>query len=201
MIARMISEHRLMDTESSEPARTPPSEEHRACLGLGSNVEAPSNLRRAIRRLRRLVAVDAISTAWQSPAVGVDGPDYINAAVLVRTPHSKEKLMTELRKIESELGRVRGHRSAPQVTIDIDLLVFDHESIKADLWSQIFRAAPVAELLPDLRCPSTGEAVSHAAIRLAGSSPITPRPEIFSHSRRTGASRANPASHNRTRTP
>jgi 2-amino-4-hydroxy-6-hydroxymethyldihydropteridine diphosphokinase len=201
MIARMISEHRLMYTEPAEPARTPPSEEHRACLGLGSNVEAASNLRRAIRRLRRLVAVDAISTAWQSPAVGVDGPDYINAAVLVRTPHSKEKLMTELREIESELGRVRDQRTAPLVTIDIDLLVFDHESMKVDLWSQVYRAAPVAELLPDLRCPSTGEAVSHAAIRLAGSLSITPRPEIFSHSRRTGASRTNPASHNRTRTP
>jgi 2-amino-4-hydroxy-6-hydroxymethyldihydropteridine diphosphokinase len=201
MTARMISEHRSMFTEPSEPALTPPPEEHQACLGLGSNVEAASNLRRAIRRLRKLVVVDAISTAWQSPSVGVDGPDYINGAVLVRTPHPKEKLMTELRELESELGRVRDCRSAPLVTIDIDLLVFDHESIKVDLWGQVYRAAPVAELLPDLRCPSTGETVSHAAIRLAASLLIKPRPEIFSHSPRTGTSRTNAASHNRTRTP
>jgi 2-amino-4-hydroxy-6-hydroxymethyldihydropteridine diphosphokinase len=175
--------------------------EHRACLGLGSNIDPELNLRRAIRRLRRAVAVDAISTAWQSPAVGVDGPDYINAALLVRTPRSKAWLIVSLKAIESELGRVRGHGPTELVTIDIDLLVYDLDFAEDDLWTQVYRATPVAELLPDLSCPATGESVSHAATRLAGSLPITPRPDIFTRSLRTGESRTKTVPPSRTRTP
>jgi 2-amino-4-hydroxy-6-hydroxymethyldihydropteridine diphosphokinase len=175
--------------------------EHRACLGLGSNVEPALNLRRAIRQLRRAVAVDAISTAWQSPAVGVDGPDYINAALVVRTPHSKDGLITRLKEIESALGRVRDHAPSDLVTIDIDLLVYDLDFAEDDLWNQVYRATPVAELLPDLRCRGTGESVLHAANRLTGSLSITPRPEIFASSRRTGKSRTNAIPPSRTRTP
>ena len=145
--------------------------------------------------------MEAVSTAWESPAVGLDGPDYINAALLVRTPQSKEWLMATLKEIEDELGRVRNHRQPTRLTIDIDMLVFDQEFVEDDLWSQAYRAVPVAELLPDLCCPSTGESMSHAATRLAGSSPITPRPEILARSPRTGTSRTNPTSSTRTRTP
>jgi 2-amino-4-hydroxy-6-hydroxymethyldihydropteridine diphosphokinase len=175
--------------------------EHRACLGLGSNIDPELNLRRAIRRLRRAVAIDAISTAWQTPAVGVDGPDYINAALLVRTPQSKDLLIARLKAIESELGRVRGHGPAELVAIDIDLLVYDLDFAEDDLWTQVYRATPVAELLPDLCCPATGQSVSDAANRLAGCLPITPRPDIFSSSRRTAQPRTDTVSPSRTRTP
>jgi 2-amino-4-hydroxy-6-hydroxymethyldihydropteridine diphosphokinase len=172
-----------MDTEPKERREAPALEEHRVCLGLGSNVKPASNLRRAIRRLRRAVSVDAVSTAWQSPAVGVNGPDYFNAALLVRTPNSKEKLIVTLKQIENDLGRVRDHGTSPLVTIDIDLLVYDGEPINEDLWTQVYRAAPVSELLPDLASPST------------------PRPEVFNNVHRPGTLRINPFSHNRTRTP
>ena len=157
-----------MSTELLELSRVLPSGEHRACLGLGSNVDPVSNLRRAIRKLRRAVAVEAVSRAWESPAVGGDGPDYTNAALLVRTPQSKEWLMARLKEIENELGRARNHRRPARLTIDIDMLLFDQEFLEDDLWSQAYRAVPVAELLPDLCCPSTGESLSHTAARLAG---------------------------------
>ncbi len=54
------------------------------------------------------------------------------------------------------------------MTIDIDIVVFDREILECDLWSQAYRAVPVAELMPDLCCPSTGESLAHAATRLAG---------------------------------
>ena len=191
----------LMSTESPDQTRDLPSGEHRACLGLGSNVDPVSNLRRAIRTLRRSVAVEAVSAAWQSPAVGLDGPDYINAALLVRTPQSKEWLMARLKEIENELGRVRNHSRSARLTIDIDMLVFDREIVEDDLWRQAYRALPVAELLPELCCPSTGELLSHAATRLAGSSPIKRRPETLAGSQGTGTSRTKPTSSTRTRTP
>ena len=190
-----------MSTESPDLLSVLPSGEHRACLGLGSNVNRVSNLRRAIRKLRRAVAVEAVSTAWESPAVGGDGPDYINAALLVRTPESKETLMARLKAIENELGRARNNRRPVRLTIDIDMLLFDQEFLADDLWSQAYRALPVAELLPDLRSPSTGESLAHTATRLAGTSSIRPRPENLAGSPRTGASRTNPSSSTRTRTP
>jgi 2-amino-4-hydroxy-6-hydroxymethyldihydropteridine diphosphokinase len=190
-----------MSTELLDLSRALPSGEHRACLGLGSNVDPVSNLRRAIRKLRRAVAVEAVSSAWESPAVGGDGPDYINAALLVRTPQSKESLMARLKEIENELGRVRNHRRPARLTIDIDLLLFDQEFLEDDLWSQAYRAVPVAELLPDLCCPSTGESLSHTATRLAGSSSIRRCPENLAGSLRTGTSQTNPTSSTRTRTP
>jgi 2-amino-4-hydroxy-6-hydroxymethyldihydropteridine diphosphokinase len=190
-----------MNTKPAHLLQVPTPGEHRACLGLGSNSEPALNLRLAIRRLRRAVAVDAISTAWQSPAVGVDGPDYVNGALLVRTPQSKDWLVTRLKEIENALGRVREQGPKDLVTIDIDLLVYDLDFAKDDLWTEVYRATPVAELLPDLCCPMTGESVSHAANRLAGSMSITPRPDIFTSSRRTGKSRADTVPPSRTRTP
>ncbi len=190
-----------MSIELPDLSRALPSAEHRACLGLGSNVNPVSNLRRAIRMLRRVVAVEAVSTGWESPAVGGDGPDYINAALLISTPQSKEWLMARLKEIENKLGRVRSHRRQDGLTIDIDLLVFDREFLEDDLWSQAYRAVPVAELLPELCCPSTSESLSHAASRLAGFSPIRPSPENLTGSPRTGTSRTNPTSSTRTRIP
>jgi 2-amino-4-hydroxy-6-hydroxymethyldihydropteridine diphosphokinase len=190
-----------MRTELPDLSRALPTAEHRACLGLGSNVDPVSNLRRAIRRLRREVAVEAVSTAWESPAVGGDGPDYINAALLIRTSQSKEWLMATLKEIENELGRVRHHRPHARLTIDIDLLIFDRELLENDLWIHAYRAVPVAELLPDLCCPSTCESLSHTASRLADCSPIKARPENLAGSPRTTTSPTNPTSSTRTRIP
>jgi 2-amino-4-hydroxy-6-hydroxymethyldihydropteridine diphosphokinase len=176
--------------------------EHLACLGLGSNVDPGRHLRRAIQRLRRAVAVEAVSTAWESPAVGTDGPDYVNAALLVRTPLSKEALVVRLKEIETELGRLRTQiQPVARLTIDIDMLVFDREVLEGDLWSQAYRAVPVAELLPDLCCPATGESLSLVAKRLAGALTIKPRPEILTGSHRTGTSRFGATDSTRTRTP
>lgn len=190
-----------MSTELPDFSEALPSGERRACLGLGSNIDPEWNLRRAVGTLRRAMAVEAVSTAWESPAVGGDGPDYINAALLARTAQSKEWLMARLKEIEDELGRVRNHRRPARLTIDIDLLVFDRECCDDELWTQAYRAVPVAELLPDLCCPSTGETLSHLAGRLAGSSPIKPRPEILPESHEAGTSRPNPTSPTWTRTP
>jgi 2-amino-4-hydroxy-6-hydroxymethyldihydropteridine diphosphokinase len=179
-----------------------PTADHLACLGLGSNIDPGLHLRRAIKRLRTAVTVEAVSTAWESPAVGCDGPDYVNAALLVRTPLSQEALSTTLKQIEVQLGRHRlGGRPADRLTIDIDMVVFDREIIEDDLWSQAYRAVPTAELMPDLCCPATGESLSQAAARLACTLIIKPRPEILTRSHGTGTYRVSAIDSTRTRTP
>jgi 2-amino-4-hydroxy-6-hydroxymethyldihydropteridine diphosphokinase len=151
---------------------------HRACLGLGSNVAPAAHLEAAVRRLRLLLSVEAVSTAWQSPAVGVEASDYVNAALLVETTLAKHELMALLKRVEYELGRSRMFDSA-HVPIDIDLLAFDGTLQKTDLWDLAYRAVPVAELLPDLASPLTGEPLKEAASRLSAGTPIRPRHDVF----------------------
>lgn len=187
-----------------EPSGTRPAAEfgHLACLGLGSNVDPAWHLPRAVERLRTAVAVEAVSSAWESPAVGSDGPDYVNAALLVRTTLSKEALAALLKEIEVELGRLRTRvQPDSRLTIDIDIVVFDREILEGDLWSQAYRAVPVAELMPDLCCPATGESLGRVATRLAGGRTIKPRPDILGGSHRTGTSRSAAPDSSPTRMP
>jgi 2-amino-4-hydroxy-6-hydroxymethyldihydropteridine diphosphokinase len=190
-----------MTTAVPDCSNAEPAGEHWACLGLGSNVEPARYLRWAIGRLRERVAVVAISAAWESPAVGSDGPDYVNAAVLVRTSMRRERLLASLKEIEDQLGRVRTPGMPDRLKIDIDLVIFDSEIVETDLWRQAYRAVPVAELLPQLHCPTSGEPLARAAARLAASLPIKVRPEILAGSPRAGTSRKSTADSTRTDTP
>ncbi len=174
--------------------------EHWACLSLGSNVDSARHLRRAIRRLRRTVAIESVSTAWESPAVGSDGPDYLNAALLVRTPMAREALIATLKRIEQQLGRDRSQGHVPLVTIDIDLVIFDGDILEDDLWLHAYRAVPAAELMPGLRCSSTGVTLAETANCLACNLTIKPRPEILPGPPYSGTSRNGTLDTTRTRT-
>ena len=168
-----------MNSDTTGETGTEGSGLHWACLGLGSNVAPASNLAAAVQRLRLLFPVQAVSSAWQSAAVGVEASDYLNAALLVQTTLAKHELIALLRRVEYDLGRTRILGDSTQIPIDIDLLVLDGVVLKTDLWDLAYRAIPVAELLPDLASPVTGESLSAAASRLSSETRIDPRPDIF----------------------
>ncbi len=102
-----------------------------AAIGLGSNVgDAGGNVRRAIRALRALGNVSAVSRLYRSKAWGVtDQPDFINAAALLATHIPPDKLLEELQAIEHRLGRVPTYRWGPRV-IDLDLR--DYADVRMD---------------------------------------------------------------------
>ena len=157
-----------------------PTEHHWACVGLGSNTNQEFNLSESIRKIHSEFMIDAVSAAWESAAVGdfasiARSPDYVNAAILVRTTSTRNEFVATTKRIENELGRVRLDGPNTQVTIDIDLLLFDGVVIKTDLWTLAYRAIPVAELLPSLPSPETSEPLWKAAHRLAAETRILPR--------------------------
>ena len=169
-------------------------EYHWACLGLGSNTNADFNLSEALRKLRNELIVDAVSSAWESAAIGdfaittglpdtttttAGLPDYVNAAILIRSRSTKNDLVATMKRIENELGRVRSNDPRNQVTIDIDLLLYDGFILKKDIWTLAYRAIPVAELLPSLPSPETSEPVWKAAHRLATEIKILPRFDVL----------------------
>jgi 2-amino-4-hydroxy-6-hydroxymethyldihydropteridine diphosphokinase len=132
--------------------------------------------------LSQHVSVEAHSTAWQSAAVGYPGPDFLNAAVLVRTSLSIKNLQHQvLRQIEKSMGRQRtANKNAPR-PIDLDILVIDGKTIDQSLWKEAYLAVPLAELLPNHIEQPNGMALATAAKSLSESTMILRRSDVLSN--------------------
>lgn len=139
----------------SEPEQT---EGHQVIIGLGSNISPNHNLPKAYKLLDRSISILQVSSVWQTRAIGSEGPDFLNAAVLAVTPLSIVELRTQiLRPIENTLTRVRTvDQNAPR-TIDLDVLIFDGELIDPKFWDFAHMSVPVAELIPDYANKLTGK--------------------------------------------
>ena len=148
---------------------------NQACLLLGSNIDPQTNLPRAMAMLKQFVDIIAVSLIWETPAVGSDGPNFWNVAVLVRTHLDAEQLKAAvLRPVEESLGRLRSaDRNAPR-TIDIDIVAWDCQVTDPDVWIHAHAAVPVAEVLPCDTVSSEGELLAHTAKRLAEITPLQP---------------------------
>src|SRR5262245_66387995 len=105
-------------------------------LGLGSNVgEREAHLRAAIELLReRGVEVEAVSSTYETEPVGeiLDQPDFLNAAVRIRTDLEPEALLDRCKAIEVEQGRMMaGPRHGPR-PLDVDLLLLGDLELETD---------------------------------------------------------------------
>src|SRR5689334_13899935 len=151
---------------------------HEACLLLGSNIHPEENIPLAVDLLQKRVKLLQASSVWETAAVGSDGPNFLNAAVLVSTPFDAQALKERvLHPIETQLGRVRTHdKNAPR-TMDIDIIFFDGRPVDAALWTQAHRAVPVAEILPE-SLSERGETLKDVALRLTDPSRIKLRTDV-----------------------
>jgi len=113
-------------------------------LGLGSNVgNRESHLRAAVELLReRGVEVEAISSTYETEPVGevLDQPDFLNAAIRIRTDLEPEALLDLCKEIEVRRGRaLDALRHSPR-PLDVDLLLLgDLELSTCSSWIQIWR--------------------------------------------------------------
>lgn len=134
-------------------------------LGLGSNIgDRFDHLNRAIASIVSAgIEVDAVSSAYETEPVGeiLDQPDFLNAAIRIRTSLAPEELLDQLKAIEADLGRQLGvPRHSPRI-IDIDLLLFGELELETDrlrlphreVASRRFVLVPLLELDPDLATP------------------------------------------------
>ena len=102
-----------------------------AVLALGGNLgDRVANIRASVEALSETkgIKVRGVSPLVESFAVteaGVDEskPNYINAVVKVDTRLKPKKLLREVRRIESQLGRVRIERWGSR-TMDIDIVTY-----------------------------------------------------------------------------
>lgn len=136
-----------------------------AYLGLGSNVgDRAAHLRAAVAALgAHGVEVEAISSAYETAPVGevLDQPDFLNAAVRVRTALEPEELLDLCKAIEVERGRMLGGQRHGPRPLDVDLLLVGDLELESDrltlphpeVSNRRFVLAPLLELDPGLTLP------------------------------------------------
>ena len=121
-----------------------------------------------------------VSSAWETESVGMDGPNYLNACVLLEAGYEQANLKEEvIRPIESQLGRKRSENKYTPRTIDIDMILFDDEPCNRRLWNFVFIIIPLAEIHPAFHNPLDNESITQTAARLRSEAWIKRRPEVL----------------------
>lgn len=158
-----------------------------ALISIGSNIDPEKNLPLAAQRLKELGAIIGFSTVYQNPAVGpTPQPDYLNAAAIIETEMSADKIRNTLRDIEADLGRLRTDDKFAPRTIDLDLCLLGDQIVETselrlpdpDILTSAHLTIPMAELIPNYLFPLTGESLRTIADRLRPEAKLTPRLDI-----------------------
>jgi 2-amino-4-hydroxy-6-hydroxymethyldihydropteridine diphosphokinase len=109
------------------------------------------------------VEVEAISSAYETEPVGevLDQPDFLNAAIRIRTELEPEALLDLCKEIEAARGRtLDAPRHSPR-PLDVDLLLLGDIELQTErltlphpeVASRRFVLAPLLELDPELALP------------------------------------------------
>ena len=108
--------------------------------------------------------VGAVSSAYETEPVGevLDQPDFLNAAIRIRTGLEPEALLDVCKEVEVERGRaLDAPRHSPR-PLDVDLLLLGDLELQTDrltlphseVTTRRFVLAPLLELDPDLALPN-----------------------------------------------
>jgi 2-amino-4-hydroxy-6-hydroxymethyldihydropteridine diphosphokinase len=97
-------------------------------LSIGSNIgNKQYNIESAIKSINSNIGeVISISKIYKSAAWGFESENnFLNNAIKVETSLSPQELLTEINKIEKQLGRKRAFSGYSDRIIDIDILFYD----------------------------------------------------------------------------
>ena len=146
-------------------------------LGLGSNLgDRVRNVLSAATAMRALhdVAEARLSALYETrPVGGPPQPNYVNAALLIRTRLPPREILVAALAIEHQHGRLRRERFGPR-TLDVDILWIEGEHIDepsltvphARLHERAFALVPLLDLAPDAVDPRTGTPIKRMLARV-----------------------------------
>jgi 2-amino-4-hydroxy-6-hydroxymethyldihydropteridine diphosphokinase len=98
----------------------------RVVIALGANLgDRLQTLREAVHELRAHIAIEAVSSVYETdPVGGPDQPMYLNAVVIGETALSAHETLDFLQRIEQDHGRTREVRWGAR-SLDLDILDAD----------------------------------------------------------------------------
>ncbi|MBE0645324.1 MAG: 2-amino-4-hydroxy-6-hydroxymethyldihydropteridine diphosphokinase [Bacteroidetes bacterium] len=145
-------------------------------LGMGSNLgDRHHMLQQALDALRALpeTTILACSRIYETePWGGVAQGAFHNCAVEIRTTLQPMQLLTAVKNIEREMGRVEVQRNGPRL-IDIDILLFGDIVMKQEglaiphpaMAERPFVLIPLREIAPDAVHPTEKLTIEELALR------------------------------------
>lgn len=141
-----------------------------AYLGLGSNLDEPAlQVQNALARIAQLPQTHLIarSSFYISKPLGPQQqPDFVNAVAGILTMLSPRQLLSQLKQLETTLGRSQPVMRWGPRRIDLDLLVYaDVQLCESDLViphpgvpQRNFVLYPLCDIAPELMIPGLGRA-------------------------------------------
>lgn len=136
----------------------------KAYLSLGSNQEPRRHLALALRELRERFGDLVVSTAYRFPAVGFDGPDFVNLAAVIATDLPPQELNDWLHALEDRHGRRRDVPRFSDRTLDVDIVLYGDAVLSGsgnlqlprDELRHAFVLLPLAQIAPEVLVPGRG---------------------------------------------
>lgn len=127
---------------------TPDTAGHECLISLGSNIQPEHHYAQALAILEQECELVASSQAIRTAPVGYQQqPDFLNAALLVRTVFDYAAFRAYLKDVEARLGRVRGPIKSGPRTMDLDIVAWDGEVVDNGYYHHDYVRGPVDELL------------------------------------------------------
>ncbi len=134
-------------------------------LGIGSNMSREANIATGLSMLDQEFSLLSGSSAWESDALGFEGPAFINMVVELDVQMGVGELARFLRQMEYRMGRPRNASRFSSRTLDIDILEFgdccgERDGIalpRGEILENSYVLAPLAELVPARRHSGTGK--------------------------------------------
>ena len=131
-------------------------------LSLGSNTgDTFENLKEAIRRLEeKSIFVEDCSSVYSSnPVDYLEQNDFLNISLIVETSCEPQQLLSELKTIEHEMGRVKTIEKGPR-NIDLDIIFWEKGSFTSndltiphkETENRLFVIFPTLEIIGSAGC-------------------------------------------------
>ena len=147
------------------------SQQNTVYISLGSNQgDRLKNLQEAVDTIfKKIGQVQLIAKIYNTPALGFEGPDFLNTCLVTLTEMSAQEVLGNLLEIETKMGRERlksgGYESR---IIDLDILLFNNEIIHTEalivphpqMPNRRFVLQPLYEIAPKQLHPTLNQSIS-----------------------------------------
>jgi deoxyguanosine kinase len=158
--------------------------QHQVILSIGSNQgDRLATIEQSLQLIHQQVGtILRVSNLYQTPAWGFESDDFYNCAVVIHTYSSAHKVLTQVLKIEKQLGRSRKSTTGYAArTIDIDIIAFDNDVIQSEklqvphplMQDRNFVLLPLQDLNLDWEHPVLGKTITQMVSLSTDVSPCT----------------------------